>query len=322
MNSNRLNVNRSGSENTLDLLESTVKLFHGDSVEIMNYLEPESIDLIVTSPPYGIGKIYENSCHLEWKSLMLNSFSKISKIIKTNGFVAIVIGDRKCFPDPTIKSQRAEVLMRQKRPTTAQLIDAVKSGEANNKDDLKRIFSVSDQTIDRRFRGNNCRGSKKEMQTRVKLLSSTIVKIAEQAGLYLYDSRIWVKNPCWETCKYHSISYRSVDEYEHVLVFAKRNALLEICRDRLDRKEWSKWGSRGVWFIPSVHRNDDHPAKFPEELVSRIVKLFSPKGGTIFDPFMGSGTTGCACKKLGRKFVGAEKYKQYFNLSKRKILAA
>ena len=106
------------------------------------------------------------------------------------------------------------------------------------------------------------------------------------------------------------------------MVFAKRNALLEICRYRLSRKEWSEWGNRGVWFIPSVRRNNDHLAKYQEELVYRIVKLLNPKGVVVLDPFMGSGTTGCICKKLGKKFIGVEKCKPYFELSKRNILAA
>ncbi len=46
-----------------------------------------------------------------------------------------------------------------------------------------------------------------------------------------------------------------------------------------------------------------------------------PKSGTIFDPFMGSGTTGVACVKLGRKFIGVELEPKYFDIACRRISA-
>lgn len=58
-----------------------------------------------------------------------------------------------------------------------------------------------------------------------------------------------------------------------------------------------------------------HPAKKPLELIKRFVRVSSQAGDAVCDPFMGSGTTGVACKELGREFVGCEQDKKYFELA-------
>ena len=65
-------------------------------------------------------------------------------------------------------------------------------------------------------------------------------------------------------------------------------------------------GSRGVWKISSVRRNDRHEAEFPEELARRVIRLFSPEGGVVIDPFVGTGTTTAVAKKLGRQWLGVD----------------
>ena len=128
---------------------------------------------------------------------------------------------------------------------------------------------------------------------------------AEDAGLYLYDQRIWHKDPCWANSRWHSTSYRAVDEFEHVYVFWKPG-VVEFDRQRIEPREWADWGSRGVWQIRSVSRNNRHEAEFPEELASRIVRLFSPSDGVVLDPFVGSGTTTTVARRLGRSWVGID----------------
>ena len=50
-----------------------------------------------------------------------------------------------------------------------------------------------------------------------------------------------------------------------------------------------------------------------------IIEKYSKKGDSILDPFMGSGTTGVACKELGRNFIGIEIEPKYFEIAKRRI---
>lgn len=62
-----------------------------------------------------------------------------------------------------------------------------------------------------------------------------------------------------------------------------------------------------------------HPAVFPEQLAHDHIISWSNEGDIVLDPFMGSGTTGIACMKTGRKFIGIEKEKSYFDLAKERI---
>lgn len=61
-----------------------------------------------------------------------------------------------------------------------------------------------------------------------------------------------------------------------------------------------------------------HPCQMPIEVMENIVGIL-PDNATIVDPFMGSGTTGLACKKFGKNFVGIEIDSEYFNIAKERI---
>lgn len=62
--------------------------------------------------------------------------------------------------------------------------------------------------------------------------------------------------------------------------------------------------------------NDNHPSEKPIQLMLRVVGWTD---GEVFDPFMGSGTTGVACVKLGRKFIGIEIEPKYFDIACQRI---
>lgn len=88
--------------------------------------------------------------------------------------------------------------------------------------------------------------------------------------------------------------------------------------------EWNGGGRRGVFTFPCnpSDRTGLHPAEKPVALMSELVTLFSNHGETVFDPFMGVGSTGVACAKYGRKFIGIEADKTYFDAACRRIEAA
>ena len=62
-----------------------------------------------------------------------------------------------------------------------------------------------------------------------------------------------------------------------------------------------------------------HPAQKPLELIKRLIELTTITGETVLDPFMGSGTTGVACKELSRNFIGIELDEKYFSIAKQRI---
>lgn len=59
----------------------------------------------------------------------------------------------------------------------------------------------------------------------------------------------------------------------------------------------------------------------PVELMRWLVKLVTPIGGTVLDPFLGSGTTGMACRYEHREFIGVEREADYIQIAERRIAA-
>lgn len=74
-----------------------------------------------------------------------------------------------------------------------------------------------------------------------------------------------------------------------------------------------------IWRYPVGGKSIGHPAIFPLQLAHDHIISWSNEGDTILDPFMGSGTTGVACKNLNRSFIGIELDPEYFEIAKSRI---
>ena len=284
------------------------QIYHGDARALLKKIRPDSVALSVWSPPYFVGKAYEKDISFqEWKALLREAIKLHFPIIKPGGFLAINIADILCFKDDAMPKIMAENVSRRKIGVTReQILDAKQKHPSWNRCQLAEHFKCSEQTIDRRLNGNNVRGGKYQAQTRVFLVGNLIEDSAIEAGFHLYDRRVWVKDAAWENSRWHTISYRSVDEFEYIYVFWKPG-ITKVDRLRLTKEEWVKWGSRAVWEISSVRSNADHDSKFPVELPRRVIKLLSDSGDVVLDCFIGSGTTAIAAISEGRSYIGIDK---------------
>lgn len=296
------------------------KIHHGFSEKLMPQIKPESIALSLWSPPYFVGKEYEkNATYESWQSLLREIIRLHCRILKPGGFLVINISDILCFKDESIPKIQALNIARQKsKVTRSMVLEARDNYPDYNRYQLTVLLGCSEQTIDRRLNGNNIRGGKYHTQTRVKLVSGELEKYAYEASLYLYDRRIWIKDPAWANNKWTSNTLKAVHEYEDLYIFWKPGEYI-INRTKLSDKEWREWGSRGGWYIRSVRANDCHEAMFPLELAERIIKLYSSEGDIILDPFMGSGTSAIASVNTDRNFIGIEKEKKYTDLANKRV---
>lgn len=79
---------------------------------------------------------------------------------------------------------------------------------------------------------------------------------------------------------------------------------------------WNGGGGRGVFTHPvNVGRDGRHPTEKPLPLMLQLIELFTDPGQLVLDPFMGSGTTGLACLMRGRRFIGIEQKRDYFDVA-------
>ncbi|MGH6635080.1 MAG: DNA methyltransferase [Gammaproteobacteria bacterium] len=300
------------------------EIYEGDAREIATNIEPNSVALSVWSPPYHVGKEYERDVSfLEWKSLLRRVIQAHSCVLKPGGFLAINIADILCFKDPNIPRIMAENVTRRKRGdiTRENVLEAMSQNSGASRHEIARILGCSEQTVDRRLKGNNIRGGKYETQTRVKTVCGMLEDYAYEHELYLYDRRVWVKDAAWENSRWHTVSYRAVDEFEYLLIFWKPGPT-KVDKSRLTRDEWVAWGSRAVWTIPSVRANDDHEAKFPLELPRRAIQLLTDPGDLVIDCFVGSGSSAVAAILEGRRFLGVELNPAYVFLARSALRAA
>lgn len=295
-------------------------VYCGLSEQIMKAIKPDSIAVSVWSPPYHVGKKYEsNQTYDEWIKMLQDVIALHYLVLKPGGFLAINIGDILCFPDESMpRIQANNVSMRKCSISEEDVLQAQREHPDFNRHKLAELLGCSEQTIDRRLHGNNIRGGKYSTQTRVKLVGGLLEDIAISSGLFPYDRRIWVKDAAWANSNWTTNSYRAVDEFEHIFIFWKPGAT-KVDRNRLRKEEWAEWGSRAVWNIRSVQRNDDHEAKFPVELPRRIIKLFSDENDIVLDCFMGSGTSAIAALMENRHYIGIDKEEKYVKLAKNNI---
>lgn len=162
------------------------------------------------------------------------------------------------------------------------------------------------------------------------------------SNFFLKEGLIWKGEIIWEknnyNCKYCTWgSWKSPSSpylkysWEFVEIFCKNSLKKEGDKNNIDidSEEFKKW-VYGKWSIAPERnmKKYKHDAMFPEELVKRLLKLFSYKNDIVLDPFNGAGTTTKVAKQLNRKFIGidiSEEYcktaedrlNDYFNISKK-----
>lgn len=148
-----------------------------------------------------------------------------------------------------------------------------------------------------------------------------------QLGLLWKGEILWEKNnynckyTAWGSWKSPSMPYLKYT-WEFVEIFCKathkktgNRADIDITGDEFKKWVYAKWS-----IAPERRMKDyDHPAMFPEELVLRLLKLFSYQGDVVLDPFSGAGTTAAMAKASGRHFIGLDISEQYCQMARERV---
>ncbi|MGB9607967.1 MAG: DNA-methyltransferase, partial [bacterium] len=161
-------------------------------------------------------------------------------------------------------------------------------------------------------------------------IRTEIIKFCETIGFDYMGAIIWQKVTTCNTTGGAAImgSYPYPRngiiklDYEFILVFKKPGKPPKVSKEQKDLskltlEEWNEYFS-GHWNFPG-EKQDKHLAMFPEELPKRLIKMFSFVGETVLDPFLGSGTTSLAARKLQRNSIGYEINEDFLPIIKEKL---
>ena len=157
-------------------------------------------------------------------------------------------------------------------------------------------------------------------------IRTEIIRFCEAIGMDYMGAIIWQKQTTMNTTGGGAImgSYPHPRngilkmDYEFILIFKKQGKAPIPTKEQkeksvMTKEEWNTFFS-SHWNFGGA-KQDGHIAVFPEELPRRLIKMFSFDGETIFDPFMGSGTTALAARNLNRNSIGYEinkDFKKYY----------
>ena len=148
------------------------------------------------------------------------------------------------------------------------------------------------------------------------------------------DDKVWTNNNSGMKSLQYTIEYEDSGDASRYFYCAKtskaeRNQGLD--NFPIKNKKGGGGTSNNVWYEDDVNSasgkfgsekapsKNVHPTVKPIKLMKYLCRLITPKGGTILDPFMGSGSTGMAAKEENFDFVGIEKEEEYFNIASARI---
>ena len=114
------------------------------------------------------------------------------------------------------------------------------------------------------------------------------------------------------------VAYKPNVVTEYIFVFKKPAPFLIDKVLRKDSLVTGEYEKTNLWYINPETRSK-HPAPFPLELPSKLIKYYSYEGETVLDIFAGSGTTGLAAKQLNREFIMVEQEKEYVEMMEKRL---
>ena len=329
----------------------TVKILIGDCREVMKTLPDESVHTVVTSPPYwglrdyGIDKqIGMEDSYLGFVNEMVSVFREVHRVLRKDGTVWLNLGDSYNSPQPG------------PNPGGFQG-KAMRKNEDYNKAYPRKSRTKSSTTIQSTNRAGDIEGPNRTKQIGLKPKDLVgipwRVALALQAdGWYLRQDIIWHKPaPMVE-----SVKDRCTKAHEYIFLLSKnykyyydQDAIREPHQDKngterfvngcgigerhpnqgwyggkvsLDKhRNYNPLGrnKRSVWSVHTRGFKGAHFATFPPELIKPCILAGCPEGGTVLDPFGGTGTTGLVAQQLKRNAILIELNPKYVEIMRKRL---
>lgn len=299
------------------------RILTGDAREMLEALEPGSVQCCVTSPPYwGLrdyghaGQLGQEATPADYVARLVGVFGVLRRVLADSGTLWLNLGD--CYASDGSRSPQG-------------------GSEFKDRTRGKEAICRSARVAGAGLRHKNLVG-----------IPWRVAFAMQDAGWYLRSDIVWSKpNPMPE-----SVADRPTRSHEYVFLLTKgpryyydKAAIAQpyhpdtIKRGRSIRQvaaDGSKVyrfngealdpasvkrgrNARSVWHLATQPYRGAHFATFPEKLVEPCILAGSRAGDCVLDPFAGSGTTGAVAVRLGRSFVGCELNPDYVELARTRI---
>ena len=269
----------------------------GDTLSLIKQIEQNSIDLLVTSPPYWAKRTYNNGEHEigaertpeEYVTRLADFFDELKPYLKATANVFINIGD-------TFFGSGAGAW--------SKYLDDEGNITQAQKDRKEKFFTT--KPLQPKIKQDGKLYQNKQLL----LIPARFAIEMQNRGWLLRDDIIWHKPNRIPA----SVTDRFNNTYEHVYHFVlSKRYFFNLDAVKIQGANGRPKNPGDVWSINTQPLGGTHTATFPEKLVEQIIMCGSPENGTVFDPFLGTGTTWIASEHLGRSCIGFELNADFFD---------
>ena len=276
----------------------------GDALEQLQTLQSESVHTCVTSPPYYNlrdyavqGQIGMERTPEEYIEKLVRVFQEVRRVLRSDGTLWVVISDTYASR-PSAECKPRDLLAIPWRLALALRAD----GWYLRQDIIWSKPNAMPESIK-----NRC--------TR----SHEYILLLSKSSQYYFDAQA-IREPCSPVTVADFKRRKNLNNKGGKPGTFGAEARPDLYRSRADYipKDFLR-NKRDVWTVNTGAFKGAHFAVFPEKLVEPCILAGCPGGGTVLDPFMGSGTTGAVAKRLRRNFTGIEIKPEYWAMASRRI---
>lgn len=336
-----------------------VKIFKGDCIEVMRTMDANSVDCVVTSPPYwglrdyGVdGQIGLETTLGEHLEKMVEVFEEVRRILKPSGTVWLNYGD--CYAS-TPNGRKAKDVVNDDRCFRDKPFSTI-GGHLKPKDlcMIPNRLAIALQEAGWWVRSEIIWGKPNPMPESVTDRPATAhekIFLLTKSARYFYDASAVRQKSAESSVARWAQDIESQTGSERANGVAKANGTMKAVggpkkdkqrghgrrhagfNDRWDQMSKEEQQANGrhlknyeaapvqVWEIATHSFKEAHFATFPPALAERCIKAGCPKDGVVFDPFGGAGTTGLVADRLGRDAILIELNEDYIDISEKRIKA-
>jgi DNA modification methylase len=306
------------------------RILCGDALTILKKLPSESVNCVVTSPPYwslrdyGVaGQIGLEDSFEQYLTALLSVFGEIRRVLQPEGTCWVNLGDtystrssRQGTPQPALSQNSNKALHFLKPPAPAfvppKCLLQLPSRFALEM--TSRGWTLRNEII---WHKPNCMPSSARDRFTVDFEKLFFfVKSRRYHFMQQFEPLREVKRLMRPLVKESGYRKR---QYGDLRIAAINPATAEASRRRMLANGRNK---RCVWQVATRPFRGDHFAVFPPDLIETPILAACPEGGIVLDPFSGAGTTALVARRLNRRFIGIELNPKYVRMSMKRLRGA